>query len=463
MKRAKRIYILLGVLVVVCAAAFAAVRYQEETERIANTDAVILEIDPDTVDTLSWSYDTESFAFHKDGQWLYDEDDAFPVDQDKIGELLDLFQSFGASFLIEEVTDYGQYGLNDPECTIALTAGDTSYEIQLGAFSTMDSQRYVSIGDGNVYLVSEDPMESFEVTLSDLIQQDEVPGFDQVSTLQFAGADSYEAAYQEENTDTFCEDDAYFVQRDGVSRPLDTDRVESYLSTLENLDLTDYVTYNATEEEIQSCGLDDPELTVTVAYTAENEDGEEESGTFTLAVSRDPDERSAADTETEEEADITAYARVGDSPILYQISGSSYEALMAYTYDDLRHQEVFTASFDAVTSLDVELEGQTYTLTAKGSGDDKTFTYNDEEQDVADLQSALEGLTASSFTDESPDQKEEIRLTIAVDNDNVGQVEIAFYRYDGEQCLAEVDGEPTCLVPRTAVVDLIEAINAIVL
>lgn len=136
---------------------------------------------------------------------------------------------------------------------------------------------------------------------------------------------------------------------------------------------------------------------------------------------------------------------------------------MACTYNDLRHQEVFTASFDAVTGLDVELEGQTYTLTAKGSGDDKTLTYNGEDQDPADLKAALEGLTASSFTDESPTQKEEIRLTISVDNDNVGQVEIAFYRYDGEQCLAEVDGVPTCLVPRTAVVDLIEAINAIVL
>ena len=37
------------------------------------------------------------------------------------------------------------------------------------------------------------------------------------------------------------------------------------------------------------------------------------------------------------------------------------------------------------------------------------------------------------------------------------------YRYDGEQCLAMVDGQSVSLVPRSDVVDLIEAVNALVL
>ena len=40
---------------------------------------------------------------------------------------------------------------------------------------------------------------------------------------------------------------------------------------------------------------------------------------------------------------------------------------------------------------------------------------------------------------------------------------IALYRYDGEQCLAVVDGKPVSLIPRSYAVDLIEAVNAIVL
>ena len=37
------------------------------------------------------------------------------------------------------------------------------------------------------------------------------------------------------------------------------------------------------------------------------------------------------------------------------------------------------------------------------------------------------------------------------------------YRWDGEHCLAVVDGEPVSLVARSGAVDLIEAVQAIVL
>ncbi|MGN8968313.1 DUF4340 domain-containing protein [Intestinimonas sp. HCP28S3_D6] len=464
MKRAKRIYVLLGVLAVVCVAAFAVVHYQEEQERIANTDEVILEVDPDAVESLSWSYDDQSLAFHKDEHWIYDEDEAFPVDEEKINALLEQFQSFGASFIIEDVTDFGQYGLDDPACTIDIATADTSYEIQLGDFSTMDAQRYVSIGDGNVYLVQNDPMDSFEVTIQDLIQNDETPDFDQVSSIRFSGADSYEAVWQEENTYTACADDHYFVQEGDAWLPLDTSRVESYLNTISSLDPDDYVTYSAGEEDLDAFGLDDPELTVSVQYTAEDEEGNQTAETFTISVSRDPAEREATAAETEEtEEDITAYVRIGDSKIIYQIAGTSYEKLMAAGYDDLRHREVFTADFGDVTGLEITLEGSTYQITSEGTGDDKTFSYGEEELEIGDLQSALESLTAASFTEESPDQKEEISLTVTLDNENVQEIRIQLYRYDGEQCLAVVDGEPVSLVPRSSVVDLIEAVNAIVL
>ena len=38
-----------------------------------------------------------------------------------------------------------------------------------------------------------------------------------------------------------------------------------------------------------------------------------------------------------------------------------------------------------------------------------------------------------------------------------------FYRYDGNYCLAVVDGEPVSLVERSDVVDLVEAVNTIIL
>lgn len=459
MNRFKRLLILLGVLAVACAVTFGVSRYQEAQEQIRTSGETILEIDPEEVQALSWELDGVSLAFHKDGTWLYDEDEAFPVDEEKIGDLLALFQPLSAAFVIEEPEDLSAYGLDDPEGSIELTTGDTTCTIQLGGYSVMDSQRYLSLGDGNVYLVETDPVETFSLELSDLILQDELPDWEQVTRIAFSGASDLMVTWQEEGGNSYREEDVYFADQAGESLPLDTDRVEDYLSTLRYLDLTDYVTYNATEEELADCGLDAPELTVELAYTAQ-EDGQETTGTVTLSVSRDPSETAE---EGEDESAITAYARVGDSPILYQITGTDYTALLAAGYDDLRHTQVLPAEVEDLTSVEIQLEDSTYTLAAEGSGEDKTFSYEEQELETDDFRAALEGLTADSFTDQQPEGKQEIALTLHLDKDGEPTVEIGLYRLDGEHCLAVVDGEPVSLVPRSQVVDLIEAVNAIVL
>ena len=443
MNRYKKLYILAGVLVAACLVTFCVTRYEARKENIQNSGEVVLELPTDSVTDLSWEYDGQSLAFRKeDGTWTYDGDDAFPVDQDKIAELLDPFASFGAAFIIQDAEDLGQYGLSDPTCTIHISTEDTDYTILLGDYSTMDSQRYVSIGDGNVYLVEDDPLDLFDAQLSELIQNDEIPDLDTITQLSVSGPDDYTAVYEEGNTtDTYRSDDVYFTQRSGDKVPLDTDRVEDYLYTMSSLDLTNYVTYNATEEEIQNCGLDDPEATVQVDYTTEDD----------------------SDAEDEEEEEITAYVRVGSSQILYQITGEEYEALMACGYDDLRHPEVLPADFADISQMDISLEGKDYTITSAGDSDERTYSYQEEELDIADLQTALESLTADSFTSEAPTQKEEISMTVHLDLEGDPTVTIDLYRYDGSDCLAVVDGEPVCLVSRSAVVDLVEAVNSIVL
>ena len=468
MKRSRRLVILLGLLLAACAATFGVIRYEEHKEVIRNSDAIVLEIDSDAVQTLSWEYGAETLAFHKEDTWLYDGDAAFPVDEEKIQERLELFRAFGVSFILEDVEDYGQYGLDKPICTICLSTADETWEILLGNYSSMDSQRYVSVGDGNVYLVQNDPLDYFDAGLSDMIDHDETPDFDKVTGIRFAGTESYSITYEEDSGNTYCEEDVYFAERAGSLLPLDTSRVDAYLQKISGLSLTDYVTYNATAEELETCGLDTPELTVTVDYTYEDEARNEITQTFALQISRDPEEQKAAEEASDQEEgtaeeEITAYARVGDSRIVYRITANEYKALMDASYDALRHLEVLSADFSDVTQLDISLEGAAYSITAEGSGDGRTYSYLGEELEIGDLQSALESLKAESFTDERPTQKKEIGLTVHLDNENYPEVRIELYRYDGTNCLAVVDGTPVSLVARADVVDLIEAVNEIVL
>lgn len=527
MKRYKTILILCGVLAIACIATLVAMRYEEKQEQIKNSNETIIAIDADTVVGLSWDIpagedtDAISLSFTRtdsNSAWTWGKDADFPVDAEKMAELLETFADFGAAFEIDEVEDYSQYGLDDPTGTITLTLEDgTQTVVTLGTYSTMDEERYFSIDDGKVYLAAVDPLDTFTIGLSDVIDNDETPSTGQLSKLALSGAAELSVLYMEENTaDTYCADDVYFAEVEGKNLPLSSSRVDSYYKTLRNLDLTDYVTYHATDEEIALYGLDDPELTISLTYTPSSADDEEASEeTWVLTVSREAlvkeEEEAAAtdatgetevaasvedteesvaetadtaedteesvaetqvgstdagDAEDAEEEDFDAYVRVGDSHIIYRIDSDTYEALLAGSYNDLRHTEGFTADFDAVTGIDILLEDTAYEITTQASeeaADTLVFLYDGEEVNLSDFESALTAIESEDFTDASADKKQEIAFTFYLDNAEHQTVSLQFYRYDGETCLMVLDGESVSLVDRSLVVDLIESVNSIVL
>ena len=182
-----------------------------------------------------------------------------------------------------------------------------------------------------------------------------------------------------------------------------------------------------------------------------------------------PEELKEAMESEEEDAeyDVSAYARVGDSPIVYQIASLNYANLTAASYNDLRHKELITASFDDVIKIDIMLDGEEYTFTADGEGDEKTWQDSEgEEVDIYSIRSAITNLQADSpedFTDETPSGKEEISFTLYYDNEQYPEIHAALYRYDGQDCLAVLEGETLAKIARQYVVNLTEAVYAIVL
>lgn len=507
MHRSKRLLILVGVLAVVCAAAFLATRVQEQQEQVEASGETVLAIDAGNVASLAWTSGEAEYAFHKDGTWIYDADEAFPVSAEALEELLAPFSSFNAAFVIRDVTDYAQYGLEEPECTIEIGTAEASYTIALGDMSAMDDQRYVSIGDGNVYLAVTDPMDAFAVELSDLIDNDEIPQMDTVTALSLTGAVEESIAYVEAGGPSYSDEDVYFLQSGEESLPLDTDLVEDYLGGIRDLVLTDYATYNATEIELASFGLNDPALTVTVEYEQQAEAAEEgaepetTAGTLALHIGRvEEAEESAEETEesaedaqdgeetAQEDVQYAYYLRVGDSQIVYNLSDADGEALFAASYDDLRHRQLFWGDFDDVTQATILLDNQTYTLTAQTAqtaetGEDAdaaagsaeptaaaededaeiTWICNGETVDVTGIRDKLAALTAEAFTSEAPADQLEISLTLDLNDEDVPQVRIQLYRYDGASCLAVLDGESAALVAREDVVDLMEAVRTLLL
>lgn len=464
MKRSKRLIILVSILAVISIVTVILSQYEQKQEQIKATDQVLLQIPFSSVQSFSWEYtDGDSMTFLQDETgWHYADDEAFPVSESKLMDVIGHFANFTVSFTIEAVDDYGQYGLDDPDCTITIQTEESTCTMKLGDYSQMDQQRYIDIGDGNVYLASEDPGTWVDYALSDLILHDDTPGFEDVVDVTFAGSESYSFVYKEDTTASYSAEDVYFVEEGGKSLPLDTSSVQQLLNTVTALELLDYVTYNATDEELASYGLQTPELSITVRYTEEyGEDAQVESCVIHIGSN-------AAEATDPDAATVTRYVRIGDSGIIYKLDSVDYGILTACSYNDLRHKELLWADFADVTQMDVTLEGSTHILTldsekSEEAEDDYDWYLSDTNVDVAAVQSALTALTVSEFTDTEITGQLELGLTLHLDSEHFPTAELRLYRHNGDLCLAQVDGVTLGYVSRSAAMDLVEAVQGIVL
>ena len=474
MNRTKKITILAAVLLAACLLTVFALSREEKKEEIQTSGEVVLSIPVDEVKSVSWNQPLtgEELSFTRGENWTYDKDAFFPVDGQKLEELLlSCFNDFSAAFVIENVEDYGQYGLDDPLCTINIASENETYEIKLGNFSNMDSQRYVSFGDGNVYLAVKDPLNAFDIELKNLIKNDEIPEFGDFSAIEINGEEKLKVIRNEEQSRSYRSGDKYYAEIDGKELSLDNHRVEEFAEKIQYLSLNNYASYNTSETELADYGMDAPELSVKFLYTVKDDESNETPAEFKVSISRDPDElkdrRESIDgynTEMlimEDPQDITAYARVNDSDIIYEITGEDYQRLMICRYNDLRDQHIIPVDFGDIVEIDINLDGELYSLIKPE--DNEIFTYLGEEIDISDIESSMNSLLADSFIEDMPELKEEISLTIYLDRELQSKVQVSIYRYDGSNCLAVLNGEPLALTEREGVVELIENINSIIL
>ena len=98
--------------------------------------------------------------------------------------------------------------------------------------------------------------------------------------------------------------------------------MEAWLDTIRNLNLKDYVSYNVSEGDLAQYGLDAPMVSVSVESMV-IEEKEELTENFALHIGRDPKEQQTEKSDVDGDEEVTAYARVGESGIIYQIFSES--------------------------------------------------------------------------------------------------------------------------------------------
>lgn len=291
MKRKKNLLILGGVLVALCAFIAIVSGVEKHIDKITTVSKDIVNVDADKLTKINWTADSKTLTFVKgDNGWAQSGDDYFPVDQEKISDLLEHFAPLTASFIIEDVEDYGQYGLD------STADGDTT--LQFGIYSTMDSKRYVTLGDGVVYLIDDDVAEELSTDHDDFMQTDSVPEYDTIDSIVATGETAFTADYLPDETHTYTDDYDYYAVDGGSYTALATSKIKSFISKLKYLDYSDYLTYRASTADLSVYGIDAPTETFTVTYTKDNE-----QGSFALSFAKGKD-------------DGNYYFRMGDSEII---------------------------------------------------------------------------------------------------------------------------------------------------
>ena len=334
MTRGKKLFVLLLALVILTGVTLLVAHLvpDEDESTAEDTSYIIFSLDPDQVTQLSWTYEDSTVTLTKDenSNWSYPDDEAFPLDASYPDAMVQALKEVSATKTIESPENLAGYGLEEAACAISVTAGDSTYELRIGDETGLGGQRYLSLGDGNVYLVDADLLEDFSLGLYDIVSMESIPSMTDLTSVSIeTTSGTLTLDYLEDSGLAYSDQYTWFWNQDGEEAPLDTDLAEDLVSTVTGLTWNACVDYQADEDSLGTYGLDIPAATITVEYTES-----------TQVETNETDENGDPIYETQETPATfvlelgdydgdTCYARISGSSMVYRVDGTVADTLLA--------------------------------------------------------------------------------------------------------------------------------------
>ena len=467
MKRAKKLLILLGILIVVCAAAFAASKLNPELSTGSDDDesSAVFTLDADSVTALSFKY-TGSLSFERDGSTWYSNDDPdFPLDGSRIDRMVSAISSITAERTIDEPAALSEYGLSDPICQVTVSTGSgEQLVLSFGSEAELGGNRYMSTGDGKVYLVDKNIIDSFDCGLYDLVTKEQLPNMSNIVSFTVESGDSHYELDRIENSGLAYSDSYVWFYKDGDDYlTLDTALTNAFTGKITGLTWGECVNYKANDDDLKTYGLAGPTAVVKVNYIESSE----------VATSMtDSDGNTIYDTQETEHTfkleiggylDDKCYARIAGSQMVYLIDGTICDNLLHATYESLQPDEVLDMDWDTVDSVDVDLPNSSASFTKSENADGETaWLLDGEEKELQPILDRLnEMLPSDSGSEKEAGANALLRFTFHRNTDNFKTVVLEFYDYDSSNCLVSLDGSARLLVARSDFSAVLESVSAL--
>lgn len=167
---------LLAVIVVLGAVAFFKPGKQEPESR------PLLTLDATTLSRVTL-HNKETLAFEKaDGLWRLTAPFAAPVNQVRVGQLLDVAKAKSEADYPVKPEDLAQFGLDNPQAT--LTLGETT--LQFGGTDPINMRRYVRLGD-TLHLVEDNFYHHLTAPATDYVDKKLLPEGARIKEIQLPG------------------------------------------------------------------------------------------------------------------------------------------------------------------------------------------------------------------------------------------------------------------------------------
>ena len=184
MTRIKKLAVLFLALVIVAGCAVLTRKLNPEDDGTGAEETIsVFSLNTEDVTKVSWTYADETITLIDAGEgWMLEEDSQFPLDESYLNTMLTTLSDIQATKTIESPEDLTQYGLEEPTCSVTVTAESVS-KIVIGDETGLGGQRYLSVGDGNVYLVDSSILDSFAYGLYDIIQMETIPSMRDVRSF----------------------------------------------------------------------------------------------------------------------------------------------------------------------------------------------------------------------------------------------------------------------------------------
>ena len=433
---------------------------KEEEEQVSVTDA-----SADEIETVKFLIDKKEVTFQrKEEEWVKGNDEAFPVSQDTLNNAVGMLGDLKAERVLDDVSDLSEYGLDSPVNTIVFkTKVGEETSIKIGAKNESVSQYYVKKNedDKKVYLVASASIEPFMNSLYDYAESGTFPEIssENIKAIQVEGETSYNLSVDENGF--------WYVSDGGNQEKADSAKAASMASSFSTLEYASFVNYDASEEEMESYGLNEPYANIILNYEEEiskketdNLKSEETELEEAENTEEKQGEKKGEETEEkkEEEAEMKdkslvihvgseaeegdRYVSVDDSKEVYTMSEETLSTFLDKDDSDFWDMNVCYTSLNDIESVEITYKGERKTInvsreTSKDEDGNETETIS-YEMDGKELDSIkmntfynkVSNMTAQKRVSDDTTLNSEPEMKIVLRKTDGTEEEVSYHSYD---------------------------------